>query len=207
MFTKRLKRGFFASNINEYNIIDCIRYQFGIVQIAMVVIAVIGQLHFCGQTAHQIQELPYVVDADSNVFQNLILCHNNSGNIELYSTAMLHLLLSQLLQSPRRENDYITIVKNYIHTHYNGKINIAQLQKLVNLNRQYLSSLFHQRTGMTLQQYIRQTRIEKAKLLLLEGYSVTETAELCGYANLYAFSKAFKETIGRNPSSYRQKSR
>lgn len=161
-------------------------------------------LHIRGQTAHRIRELPYVVNADSTVFRNLIRCHTDSGNIELYSTAMLHLLLSQLLQSPRQENDYIAIIKNYVHTNYNADINVSALQKLVNLNRQYLSSLFHQRAGITLQQYILQTRMEKAKLLLSQGYSVSQTADLCGYANIYAFSKSFKKSEGISPSSYQK---
>lgn len=161
-------------------------------------------LRFTGQSARRIDRLPYTLDLDGTVFWNLIQCDTQASNVEEYSTAMLYLLFSQLHGTLKKENDYVAIVKNYIRTHHSGAVTVAQLQKLVNLNRQYLSTLFKQSTGITLQQYILQTRMEKAKLLLSQGYSVSQAADLCGYANIYAFSKSFKKAAGTTPSGYQK---
>jgi AraC-like DNA-binding protein len=49
-------------------------------------------------------------------------------------------------------------------------------------------------------------RIEKAKeMLLYESYSIGEIAENCGFASIYAFSRAFKNIIGVAPSDFKKK--
>jgi len=46
-------------------------------------------------------------------------------------------------------------------------------------------------------------RIEKAKQFLLDGLSVTETAEALGYGNIYHFIRQFKQVTGVTPKQYR----
>jgi len=56
---------------------------------------------------------------------------------------------------------------------------------------------------MTIPQYIRQIRMERAAELLLEGrHNVTETAMEVGYSSLSHFSKAFCTTIGCCPALF-----
>ena len=76
------------------------------------------------------------------------------------------------------------------------------IQKAANLNRQYMSALFKRQEGISIQQYIIRVRMERALTLLKQGISVTETARLCGYESIYAFSKAFKREIGVSPTEY-----
>jgi len=67
----------------------------------------------------------------------------------------------------------------------------------------YLSRLFSKETGMTIPQYIRKIRMERAADLLLEGrHNVTETAMEVGYSSLSHFSKAFCTTIGCCPALF-----
>lgn len=50
-------------------------------------------------------------------------------------------------------------------------------------------------------------RIHKAKLLLRQGTSISETAESCGYNNVYHFIRQFHKTEGLSPLKYAQKNK
>ena len=67
----------------------------------------------------------------------------------------------------------------------------------------YLSRIFSRETGLTIPQYLRNIRMERAAELLRSGrYNVTEAAIEVGYSSLSHFSKAFCETIGCCPVLY-----
>ncbi|MBV9619372.1 MAG: helix-turn-helix transcriptional regulator [Verrucomicrobia bacterium] len=67
----------------------------------------------------------------------------------------------------------------------------------------YLSRSFSREVGLTIPQYLRKLRMERAAELLRTGrYNVTETATEVGYSSLSHFSKAFCETIGCCPVLY-----
>jgi AraC-like DNA-binding protein len=67
----------------------------------------------------------------------------------------------------------------------------------------YLSRMFSREVGLTIPQYLRKLRMERAAELLRSGrYNVTEAATEVGYASLSHFSKAFCETIGCCPVLY-----
>ena len=67
----------------------------------------------------------------------------------------------------------------------------------------YLRRLFSKETGMTIPQYLRQIRMERAAELLLGGrHNVTEAAMEVGYSSLSHFSKAFCTTIGCCPALF-----
>ncbi|MEM9481131.1 MAG: AraC family transcriptional regulator [Verrucomicrobiota bacterium] len=67
----------------------------------------------------------------------------------------------------------------------------------------YLSRIFSETTGMTITNYLRQARVEKAAQLLESGrFNVTEAAIEVGYNSISHFSKAFKELKGCKPSDY-----
>jgi AraC-like DNA-binding protein len=67
----------------------------------------------------------------------------------------------------------------------------------------HLSRTFSTTTGMTIPQYLRQLRMERAAELLKSGkFNVTEAALEVGYSSLSHFSQAFHETFGCCPGLY-----
>ena len=67
----------------------------------------------------------------------------------------------------------------------------------------YLSRIFSREVGLTIPQYLRKLRMERAAELLRMGrHNVTEAATEVGYSSLSHFSKAFCETIGCCPVLY-----
>jgi AraC-like DNA-binding protein len=67
----------------------------------------------------------------------------------------------------------------------------------------HLSRIFSREVGLTIPQFLRNIRMERAAELLRTGrYNVTEAATEVGYSSLSHFSKAFCETIGCCPVLY-----
>jgi len=88
-------------------------------------------------------------------------------------------------------------------------MNLADPPTLEGLGRQvgcspsYLSRQFSESTGDTIQQFIREARLEKAARLLREGCcNVTEAAMEVGYNSLSHFTVAFRERFGCCPGLY-----
>lgn len=93
-------------------------------------------------------------------------------------------------------------VKSYIFDNYAQKIYLTDLARLVNLHPVYLSTHFKEVTGHTVTQFINRIRINSAfDLLSTNGYSVTDTAIICGFDDIAYFSKLFKKITGVAPSS------
>ncbi len=67
----------------------------------------------------------------------------------------------------------------------------------------HLSRIFSKEVGLTIPQFLRNLRMNRAAELLRSGrYNVTEAATEVGYSSLSHFSKAFCETIGCCPVLY-----
>ena len=80
---------------------------------------------------------------------------------------------------------------------------LDELGKLVGCSPFYLSRLFSTEAGLTIQQFIRQVRLERAAELLRTGRcNVTEAALEVGYNSLSHFSTAFHAAFGCCPGLY-----
>ncbi len=80
---------------------------------------------------------------------------------------------------------------------------ILQLSKMVGVNQQKFKKGFKQLFDITPYQYLRNTRLNKSRLLLAEGsLSIGEVAERVGYSNKSHFARRFKEKFGLLPSVF-----
>jgi AraC-like DNA-binding protein len=90
-----------------------------------------------------------------------------------------------------------------LRSHLADPPDIEALGAQVGCSSFYLSRLFSKEMGMTIPQYLRQVRMERAADLLLGGrHNVTEAAMEVGYSSLSHFSKAFCTTIGCCPALF-----
>ena len=88
-------------------------------------------------------------------------------------------------------------VKSYIARNLSDDLSREQLARQFFLNPDYLSRLFKKETGYSLQSYIVEERIKKAKFLLeTTELSISEIHEQSGFANSSYFSKIFKRETG-----------
>ena len=64
---------------------------------------------------------------------------------------------------------------------------------------------FKEYCNMTLLDYITLTRIDAAKELLLNGYSVTVASDECGFSSPSYFIKVFRSITGMTPLKFQIK--
>lgn len=96
-------------------------------------------------------------------------------------------------------------VIKFMSENYNQKITLQLLADKADISVSYLSSIFKEITGTSPIDYLMDIRMFRAKTLLLEGVSVSETAELVGFNDVHYFSRYFKKYEGMCPSQYYNK--
>lgn len=93
----------------------------------------------------------------------------------------------------------------YINSHYdNQELNLKMIADEIFLNTNYLSTTFKRYHGSSINEYLNQVRLEKAKKLLEEtDLSIQQIAERVGYSDQFYFSKKFKRAYALSPLSFR----
>lgn len=99
----------------------------------------------------------------------------------------------------------VQIIIDYMASHLEEKISLRQLSENFAISESHIDYLFRRTTGQSPIHYLTHMRINKAKQLLAEAYSVTQTACLTGFQDIYYFSRYFKKITGYSPSAYRIK--
>lgn len=101
--------------------------------------------------------------------------------------------------------DSMKIILDHIDRKYGEDISLDDLSSLVHLSPTYISHLFHERTGTSFREYLKQKRMQRScQLLAATDLSIKEIAEQCGYANISHFYRVFKSIIQVTPAEYRQ---
>lgn len=93
---------------------------------------------------------------------------------------------------------------DWIHSQLHGQISLTSLEQRSGYSRRSLQTAFQERFGCGPIQWVRQQRLEQARLALLqpqEDDSVSTIARRFGYANLASFSREFSSRYGATPSS------
>lgn len=104
------------------------------------------------------------------------------------------------------EKSVIREVVKYIQANYDGDVSIASIAGHVYLTPTYLCILFKKEKGISINDYITQFRIEKAKQLLKDRkLKLYEIAGKVGYQDANYFAKVFRKLTGMNPSEFREK--
>ncbi|HWJ79607.1 MULTISPECIES: helix-turn-helix domain-containing protein [Bacillaceae] len=105
-----------------------------------------------------------------------------------------------------RYSKTITTCKDYIYKHIYDDISHNDIANKAELSPKYLSVLFKKEVGITVSEYIQQTKIEEAKKLLI--HSKTPISVICTMLNFNDqsyFTKVFKKVTGVTPKSYRER--
>ena len=113
---------------------------------------------------------------------------------------------SSMKEEPDIESSliYVKNVISYIQLKYSEPVKIEKIADSLGLNRSYLTRLFKNATGYSLQEYLLTYRMKMAVKLLTGGnQSVAQVAAAVGYTDTFTFSKAFKRYYGKSPSDYR----
>lgn len=125
----------------------------------------------------------------------------------------LHSMLENKIESffksfddENRDNSTIFLIKEYISQNYqNENLSIKDISDHVFLSSSYVCTVFKNETGKTLNQYLTDFRIERAKKLLMDSrYKITDISAKVGYNDGNYFGKSFKKIVGLSPSEFRE---
>jgi two-component system response regulator YesN len=161
-----------------------------------------------------------------NLLQNVASSKHISSFFEEFNTAVLdnitkceslsilnQMLLDKLdnyfnaLQKENQENATIYAIKEFISKNYsNEHLSVKDISENVFLSSTYVCTIFKNDTGKTLNQYLTEYRIEKAKSMLKDYRNkITDISSKVGYSDGNYFGKAFKKLVGLSPSEYRER--
>ena len=157
---------------------------------------------FDGALSSRFSELPAVIPFPIGFMQKVM----EAGEQELPEyrvAALLFSLYAELFKEKQPRNHYVRQVQDRIRALYMHPLRIEQIAEDLNLDRRYLSRIFKEKTGHTIQEYLISVRIEESMRLLEEGRTVEEAAFLCGYDDPFNFSKMFKKRVGVSPSRWK----
>lgn len=158
---------------------------------------------FSGKFAKKLDKLEeLVMDADSTPFGMIKSLRLRTDTREEVGAAALHLIFADIFAGKSTHPHYVKRTVSTIESLYMHNISVSEIADSLGLDRRYLSRIFHKAIGMSIQEYIIKVRMDAAKKLLRDGRSVSLTAELVGYNDVFNFSKMFKKHCGMSPKSY-----
>lgn len=112
----------------------------------------------------------------------------------------------RLIHNEKSLSRAVQLCLNYIYGHMNQRIDLQELSDSVGMSRAYLSRLFHQEVGVSLTDYIRMQKIEKAQnLLRYSDYDYIEIANYLGFSSQSHFIDQFRRCTGLTPKKYRDR--
>lgn len=148
----------------------------------------------------------------------LLLAELKSGGImgRLYVESLTQVLVIHLLRhysavtrtiTPKHKS--LTRVQlrqasDYIHTHLDRDLSLAEIAGVVNISPTYFASLFKQAMAISPHQYVIQQRVERAKLMLKKtDLTIADIALQVGFSSQSHLTHQFKQFTGMTPKQVR----
>jgi len=95
-------------------------------------------------------------------------------------------------------------IREYIENNYHKDIYLEKLADEYNVSLSYLSRVFKKHYGITFQQHLANTRIDRAKKLLIStSMTINDISEATGFNSRNTFIRMFKKLEGVTPTEFR----
>lgn len=130
---------------------------------------------------------------------------NESKEVDSFTERFLLEFAERVANSQKyKYSKPINMCRNYIFNHLYEDITLSHLADLTSLNPSYLSVLFKKEAGISLRQFINQTKIDEAKNLLnYSSLSLSEISSLLNFHDQSHFIKVFKKFVGVTPKQFK----
>ncbi len=108
------------------------------------------------------------------------------------------------IRERKASSNYTEQCKDYIHKNYHDKIRLEDVAAAIGVSQGHLSRVFHEDTGMSIQDYIQKFRVERAaNLLKYSEASLTEISDYVCFHSQSHFGSVFKRYMQMTPKQYR----
>lgn len=129
---------------------------------------------------------------------------NNLKDIILEASEEIISILRNILLNGK--HNLIQKINSYIENNFTQEITLNFLAGMFFISPNYLSTIFNEKNGMSLKDYINKLRIEKAKVYLEEtDMKISDISKKIGYSQLSYFGSIFKKMENCTPNGYRAK--
>ncbi len=110
-----------------------------------------------------------------------------------------------MAMTPERRADlaHLRRTRDLMDRDFAEPLDVPALARAAAMSPAHFSRQFRAAYGETPYAYLMTRRIERAKALLRQGESVTDTCFTVGCTSLGSFSSRFTEIVGETPSAYR----
>ena len=104
-----------------------------------------------------------------------------------------------------KNQERLLSILQYCQEHYTQKLSVQNLADVQNLSASYLSHFFKAQTGISLQEYICQLRLDLAcRLISQTEQSLSDICFSSGFSDYRYFNQAFRERFHCTAQQYRQ---
>ena len=161
------------------------------------------------QLRHALEETgihPYQVDRLSNEIGLEIEQLKNISQLPDFFSGVIR-RYCRLVQEHAYPNlkPLTNLAVTYIKEHLADNLTVKDTAKVLTINANYLSSLFHKDMGMTFIDFVNKERTNQAAALLRHtNLQIQQIASTVGYNNTSYFAKQFVRFQGISPSHYRR---
>ncbi len=123
-----------------------------------------------------------------------------------------HLLYPELYTSPTEENDdddpvgqIIQVIRQNLSS---PDLNRQLIADVVHMNPDYISNLFHKKTGVSLSNFILNERLKATNVMLsTTNLTLQQISAKAGFSSPTYFHRQFKRRFGITPQQYRKENR
>jgi len=159
----------------------------------------------CRKTVEHAGVQPIYIDSVSN---NFVIFIENAENMDDCQKIIEQMITTYCIMVRNLNcQSYSPIIQKiiaYIDTDLSTDLSLKTFAKYLNMNASYLSFLFSKEMGMSLSEYVNNSRISHAKKLLLgTNLPIKSIAEQCGFSDTHYFSRVFRKIEGTAPNAYR----
>lgn len=148
------------------------------------------------ETAYTLSDI-YIQRAD--------VCNSYDKLLELLEE--MHLDYAQRMKILRKEaavSIHVRRIIEYIYDHLDEKLTLNELAEKANLNVTYFSRLFRKETGLSVNEFVHNAKIETAEnMLRYSEFSYSEIAFSLGFSSQSAFITLFRNKTGMTPKKFR----
>lgn len=135
-----------------------------------------------------------------DTFSELMKCADKNTMRETFLASKLFEIITNIFDDGNMVRHYERLAHDYITANFmQHDLSVESIAARLGINRQYLSRLFKAEYNMTIQDYMVQLRLQFGAIYLQRGCSVSQAAYLCGYEDVFNFSKMFKKKYGISP--------
>lgn len=82
---------------------------------------------------------------------------------------------------------------------------VASMAAAAGVSPRHLNRMFRAAVNLPPGRWLEQVRVDAARTLILEGHSITQVAQRCGFGTDETLRRAFDRHLGTTPTAFRQR--